>query len=195
MQHDSSAFECLWPRLSEKHLRVKMLKPHFVILYSRKLKLIIYISKRVYSLRRWILITGNSEFGLQAKTATAPLWPLISLTTNKKVAKRWISTSCWLYLLQPWCTFQLMFTCISVKWHLCLYTAELVKDFKCVMDVNRLNCSWIPTNPSLNLTVNYRWEFQRPWVFESFFRQRAFFNIVRQALGTPSGENRKCRSP
>lgn len=79
--------------------------------------------------------------------------------------------------MQPWCTFQLIFTCFSVKWHLCLYTAELVKDFKCVMDVNKLNCSWIPANPSLNLTVNYRWEFQRRWmhcVFASFFRQNAF---------------------
>lgn len=48
--------------------------------------------------------------------------------------------------------FKLMFLCMSVKRH----PAELVKDFKCVMDVNKLNCSWIPTNPSLNLTVNYR---------------------------------------
>lgn len=38
-----------------------------------------------------------------------------------------------------------------------LSTAELVKDFKCVVDVNRLNCSWIPADPSLNLTVHYRW--------------------------------------
>lgn len=44
----------------------------------------------------------------------------------------------------------------SVKWRRCLCTAELVKDFKCLFEVNKLNCSWIPANPSLNLTVSYR---------------------------------------
>nr|AAR25682.1 class I helical cytokine receptor number 19 [Tetraodon nigroviridis] len=34
--------------------------------------------------------------------------------------------------------------------------AELVKDFKCVIDARELNCSWIPANPSQNLTVRYR---------------------------------------
>uniref|UniRef100_A0A3Q3X2D7 Type I cytokine receptor cytokine-binding domain-containing protein n=1 Tax=Mola mola TaxID=94237 RepID=A0A3Q3X2D7_MOLML len=33
---------------------------------------------------------------------------------------------------------------------------ELVKDFKCVIYSNTLNCSWIPKNKSLNLTVSYR---------------------------------------
>ncbi|XP_053199903.1 interleukin-13 receptor subunit alpha-1-like [Scomber japonicus] len=34
--------------------------------------------------------------------------------------------------------------------------AELVKDFKCVIYPRKMNCSWIPVNPSLNLTVHYR---------------------------------------
>lgn len=37
-----------------------------------------------------------------------------------------------------------------------LPAAELVRDFRCVIQVNELNCSWIPVNASLNLTVSYR---------------------------------------
>ncbi|CAK6965320.1 interleukin-13 receptor subunit alpha-1-like [Scomber scombrus] len=34
--------------------------------------------------------------------------------------------------------------------------AQLVKDFKCVIYRHKMNCSWIPVNPSNNLTVHYR---------------------------------------
>ncbi|TWW63614.1 hypothetical protein D4764_03G0006220 [Takifugu flavidus] len=34
--------------------------------------------------------------------------------------------------------------------------AELVKNFKCFLNDRKLNCSWIPVDPSLNLTVRYR---------------------------------------
>lgn len=35
--------------------------------------------------------------------------------------------------------------------------AELVKDFKCfIQDTKELNCSWIPVNATLNLTISYR---------------------------------------
>ncbi|XP_039996313.1 interleukin-13 receptor subunit alpha-1-like isoform X2 [Xiphias gladius] len=34
--------------------------------------------------------------------------------------------------------------------------AEVVKDFKCVLDTRGMNCSWIPVNRSLNLTLTYR---------------------------------------
>ena len=38
-------------------------------------------------------------------------------------------------------------------------TVELVKDFQClIMTQGVLNCSWIPVNPSLSLSVSYRWE-------------------------------------
>lgn len=49
-----------------------------------------------------------------------------------------------------------------VTWLLYFYPAgELVKDFKCFIQSNTLNCSWIPNNKSLNLTVSYRWESQQ----------------------------------
>lgn len=41
------------------------------------------------------------------------------------------------------------------------YAAELVKDFKCFLDRSGMNCSWIPVNRSLNLTIAYRWELQQ----------------------------------
>lgn len=81
---------CLWLRLSEKHLRLKMIKPRFVIPYSGKSKNL-EILQWIYSLGRWILITGSSKFGLVVTTAVgdqAPLRPLISLMTNKQVAKK-----------------------------------------------------------------------------------------------------------
>ncbi|XP_035531467.1 interleukin-13 receptor subunit alpha-1-like [Morone saxatilis] len=34
--------------------------------------------------------------------------------------------------------------------------AELVKDVKCFISSKGMNCSWIPTNPSLTLTMSYR---------------------------------------
>ncbi|XP_073331061.1 interleukin-13 receptor subunit alpha-1-like [Pagrus major] len=34
--------------------------------------------------------------------------------------------------------------------------AKVVKDFRCFYDPNILSCSWIPVNPSLNLTLSYR---------------------------------------
>ncbi|XP_034471308.1 interleukin-13 receptor subunit alpha-1 isoform X1 [Hippoglossus hippoglossus] len=34
--------------------------------------------------------------------------------------------------------------------------AELVRDFQCLITQDALNCSWIPVNPSLNLTISYR---------------------------------------
>ncbi|XP_076580648.1 interleukin-13 receptor subunit alpha-1-like [Chaetodon auriga] len=34
--------------------------------------------------------------------------------------------------------------------------AEVVKDFKCFISSNELNCSWIPANRSLNLMLSYR---------------------------------------
>ncbi|XP_044039059.1 uncharacterized protein LOC122869801 isoform X2 [Siniperca chuatsi] len=35
-------------------------------------------------------------------------------------------------------------------------TAKLVKDFKCFIYPNELNCSWIPVHQNLNLTLSYR---------------------------------------
>lgn len=66
-----------------------MIKPRFVIPYSCKSPL--NILQWIYSLGRWILITGSSKFGLVVKTAiwdAAPLRPSISLMTNKQVAKK-----------------------------------------------------------------------------------------------------------
>ncbi|KAK2862694.1 hypothetical protein Q5P01_002227 [Channa striata] len=34
--------------------------------------------------------------------------------------------------------------------------AEVAKDFKCILDPNGMNCSWIPVNRSLNLMLSYR---------------------------------------
>lgn len=36
------------------------------------------------------------------------------------------------------------------------YVAKVVKDFKCFPDPSGMNCSWIPVNKSLNLTLSYR---------------------------------------
>lgn len=38
------------------------------------------------------------------------------------------------------------------------YTADLVKNFKCVLEPSGMNCSWIPVHPSHELKLSHRWE-------------------------------------
>lgn len=54
---------------------------------------------------------------------------------------------------------------LVLLWVFLHLTAQLVTDFKCLHRADKTDCSWIPRDPAVNLTLSYRWgKMYKGWV-------------------------------